>query len=75
MVAIPEAVVAKEEDADRSSTREGFTPESDEMDESDVSRVKSNDDVIVSKDYSQISMDTSEYSNNTPLKNEKIEGK
>jgi hypothetical protein len=64
---IPEAVVQEEEEtADHNSRREGFTPESHGMDESDVSTAKTKDDAIIYKGSSQITTESSEYSNNCP---------
>jgi hypothetical protein len=66
MVTVPEAVVANEEDADSNGTREGFTPESDEMDESDIAGVNTKDGALASDDSLQTGRETGEYSHNTP---------
>lgn len=44
---IPEAAVTEQEPADRHIGREGFSPESDETDESDIRRVKTMHDAIL----------------------------
>jgi hypothetical protein len=61
-------VVEEKETANDSIRNEDFTSESDE---SDVNTAKVKDDAIISKDFSQISTETREYSDNSPLKNEK----
>jgi hypothetical protein len=61
-------VVEEEETANDSTRNEDFTSESDE---SDVSTAKTKDDAIISKNSSQISTETREYSDNNPSKKEK----
>jgi hypothetical protein len=70
---IPEAVVEEEEEtADHNSRREGFTPESDESNESDVTGVNTKDGAVTSDDSLQTAGETGEYSHNSPLENEEI---
>ena len=68
----PKEVVEEKETADGSASSEGSTPESDEMDESDVTGVNTKDGAITSDDSLRTSVETMEYSHNTPLENEEI---
>jgi hypothetical protein len=55
---------------DHCGKRDGFTPESDEMDESDVTGVNTKDGVVTSDDSLQTGGESGEYSHNTPIENE-----
>jgi hypothetical protein len=67
---IPEAVMEEKETVEGSASSKGSTPESDEMDESDVTGVNTKDGATTSDDSLQIGGETGEYTHNTPLENE-----
>ena len=70
---LPETVtpskVVKEDIANGTIKSEGFTSESDE---SDLSTANTKDDAIMSKDSSQISIETGEYSDNIHQRMKKL---